>query len=117
MNKCLSAAMAATLRWRPAPASSRPGSSSMRPTPIRRSISARSPATSARQWLLFGSTKDLSCVYLTKDGVSQAYDGKIRSSASMSLHQAGHMVWHVYQPRRPGRRDDQREPRVLAAPA
>ena len=31
-----------------------------------------------RQWLLFGSTKDLSCVYLTKDGLSQAYDGKIR---------------------------------------
>jgi hypothetical protein len=27
---------------------------------------------------VFGSTKDLSCVYLTKDGLSQAYDGKIR---------------------------------------
>ena len=27
---------------------------------------------------IFGSTKDLSCIYLTKDGVAQAYDGKIR---------------------------------------
>jgi hypothetical protein len=27
---------------------------------------------------VFGSTKDLSCVYLTKVGLSQAYDGKIR---------------------------------------
>ena len=51
-----------------------------------------------RQWLLFGSTKDLSCVYLTKDGVSQAYDGKIRRfGIDVGYTKAGHMVWHVYQ--------------------
>jgi hypothetical protein len=55
MNKCLSAAMATT----PAPASSRLAGSSMRPTPIRKSTSARSPATSAGNWLYGGSNNQI----------------------------------------------------------
>ena len=47
---------------------------------------------------LFGSTKDLACVYLTKDGASQAYDGKIRKfGLDLGYTKAGHMIWHVYQ--------------------
>ena len=47
---------------------------------------------------LFGSTKDLSCVYLTKDGVSQLYDGKIRKfGLDVGYTKASHMIWHVYQ--------------------
>jgi len=47
---------------------------------------------------VFGSTKDLSCVYLTKDGASQAYDGKIRKfGLDIGFTKAGHLVWHVYQ--------------------
>ena len=30
---------------------------------------------------VFGSSRDLSCVYLTKEGLAQAYDGKIRRFA------------------------------------
>ena len=37
-------------------------------------------------------------MYLTKDGVSQAYDGKIRRfGIDVGYTKAGHMVWHVYQ--------------------
>lgn len=47
---------------------------------------------------LFGSTKDLSCVYLTKEGQSQAYDGKIRKfGLDIGYTKPGHLVWHVYQ--------------------
>ncbi len=47
---------------------------------------------------IFGSTKDLSCIYLTKDGVAQAYDGKIRKfGIDIGYTKAAHLVWHVYQ--------------------
>lgn len=47
---------------------------------------------------LFGSTKNLSCVYLTKDGAAQAYDGEIRKfGLDLGYTRAGHMIWHVYQ--------------------
>jgi hypothetical protein len=47
---------------------------------------------------ILASTKDLRCVYLTKNGISQAYDGKIRKfGIDVGYTKAGHMVWHVYQ--------------------
>ena len=47
---------------------------------------------------VLGSTKDLNCVYLTKDGVSQAYSGTIRKfGIDLGYTKAGHMVWHVFQ--------------------
>jgi Protein of unknown function (DUF992) len=47
---------------------------------------------------VFGSTKDLSCVYLTKEGTAQVYDGKIRRfGIDLGYTTAGHMIWHVYQ--------------------
>ena len=47
---------------------------------------------------VFGSTKDLSCVYLTKDGASQVYDGKIRKfGIDIGYTKAAHLIWHVYQ--------------------
>ncbi len=47
---------------------------------------------------VLGSSKNLSCVYLTKDGVSQAYAGTIRKfGIDLGYTKAGHMVWHVFQ--------------------
>jgi hypothetical protein len=47
---------------------------------------------------VFGSTKDLSCIYLTKEGVAQAYDGKIHKfGIDIGYTKAAHLVWHVYQ--------------------
>lgn len=47
---------------------------------------------------IFGSSKDLSCVYMTKDGAEQAYDGKIRKFGLDIGHtKTAHLVWKVYQ--------------------
>jgi hypothetical protein len=47
---------------------------------------------------ILGSSKNLDCVYLTKDGVSQAYAGTIRKfGIDLGYTKAGHMVWHVFQ--------------------
>ena len=43
---------------------------------------------------VFGSSRDLSCVYLTKEGASQAYDGKIRRfGLDLGTTKPGHVVW------------------------
>ena len=56
-----------------------------------------------------------SCVCLTKDGVSQAYDGKIRKfGIDVGYTRAGHMVWHVYQLGGLVGDKTSRDPRVLA---
>lgn len=47
---------------------------------------------------VFGSSRDLSCVYLTKEGLSQAYDGKIRRfGLDVGTTKPSHVVWKVYQ--------------------
>lgn len=47
---------------------------------------------------IFGSTKELSCVYTTREGVEQAYDGKIRKFGLDIGHtKSAHLVWKVYQ--------------------
>lgn len=47
---------------------------------------------------VFGSTKDLSCVYLTKDGGSQAYTGKIHKfGIDIGYTKSAHLIWHVFQ--------------------
>ena len=47
---------------------------------------------------IFGSSKELSCVYITKDGVEQAYDGRIRKfGLDIGYTKAAHLVWKVYQ--------------------
>lgn len=47
---------------------------------------------------IFGSTKQLSCVYTTKDGVEQAYEGQIRKFGLDIGHtRSAHLVWKVYQ--------------------
>jgi len=47
---------------------------------------------------VLGSTKDLDCVYLTKEGVGQAYTGTIRNfGIDLGYTKDGHMVWHVFQ--------------------
>lgn len=47
---------------------------------------------------VFGSSRDLSCVYLTKEGVSQTYDGKIRRfGLDLGTTKPGHVIWKVYQ--------------------
>jgi hypothetical protein len=47
---------------------------------------------------VLGSTKDLDCVYLTKEGASQAYRGTIRKfGIDLGYTKEAHMVWHVFQ--------------------
>lgn len=46
---------------------------------------------------VFGSTKDLDCVFLTKNGTSAQYDGKIHKyGIDLGYTKAVHSVWHVY---------------------
>lgn len=64
---------------------------------------------------IFGSTKDLSCVYTTKDGVEQAYDGKIRKiGLDIGFTKAGHLVWKAYQLGGLVGNQTSNDPRVLA---
>ena len=79
MNKCLSAAMAATLAMATG-ACQQPTGQQLNATNANSQvyIGALTCNVSGGTGYVFGSTKDLSCVYLTKDGLSQAYDGKIR---------------------------------------
>jgi hypothetical protein len=61
-------------------------------------IGALSCSVTGSSGYIFGSSRDLSCVYLTKDGASQAYDGKIRRfGLDIGPTKASHMIWHVYQ--------------------
>lgn len=47
---------------------------------------------------IFGSSQDLSCVYTTRDGVEQAYDGRIRKfGLDIGYTKTAHLVWKVYQ--------------------
>src|SRR6185295_861742 len=47
---------------------------------------------------VFGSSRDLSCVYLTKEGAAQAYDGKIRRfGLDLGVTRPSHVILHVYQ--------------------
>ena len=99
MSKCLSAAVAAILALATG-ACQQPTAQQMNTTnansPIY--IGALTCSVSGGSGYLFGSTKDLSCVYLTKEGASQLYDGKIRKfGIDVGYTKAGHMIWHVYQ--------------------
>jgi hypothetical protein len=61
-------------------------------------IGALSCNVSGSSGYLIGSTKDLGCVYTTKEGGVQAYDGKIRKfGLDLGTTKAGHMIWKVYQ--------------------
>ena len=47
---------------------------------------------------VFGSTRDLSCVFLNKEGTSASYDGKIRRfGLDLGTTKPSHVVWKVYQ--------------------
>ena len=47
---------------------------------------------------VFGSTRDLSCVFLNKEGASASYDGKIRRfGLDLGTTRPSHVIWHVYQ--------------------
>src|SRR5258708_14072010 len=61
-------------------------------------IGALTCTVSASTGFVLGSTKDLNCVYLTKDGVSQAYAGTIRKfGLDLAYTKPRHMVGHVFQ--------------------
>lgn len=99
MDKCLSIAMAAILAMASGACqqqTARQLNTANANSPIY--IGALTCNVSGGSGYLFGSTKDLSCVYLTKDGVSQLYDGEIRKfGLDIGYTRAGHMIWHVYQ--------------------
>src|SRR5262245_13534073 len=47
---------------------------------------------------VFGSTRDLSCVFLNKEGSSATYVGKIRRfGLDVGTTRPSHVIWHVYQ--------------------
>jgi Protein of unknown function (DUF992) len=47
---------------------------------------------------VFGSSRDLSCVFLNKEGSSALYDGKIRRfGLDLGTTKPSHVVWKVYQ--------------------
>jgi hypothetical protein len=47
--------------------------------------------------LIFGSSKDLSCVFVTTNGQSETYDGTIkRFGVDIGFTKARHVLWNVY---------------------
>lgn len=60
-------------------------------------IGALSCNVSGSSGYVFGSTKDLDCVFLTSKGTSQRYTGKINKfGIDIGYTKAIHTVWHVY---------------------
>jgi hypothetical protein len=47
--------------------------------------------------LIFGSSKDLSCVFVTANGASENYEGSIKKfGIDIGFTKAAHVLWHVY---------------------
>src|SRR5471030_1403084 len=47
--------------------------------------------------LIFGSSKDLSCVFVTVNGTSEIYQGSIKKfGVDIGFTKAAHVMWHVY---------------------
>ena len=47
--------------------------------------------------LIFGSTKDLSCIFVTSSGAAENYQGSIRRfGVDIGFTKAAHVLWHVY---------------------
>jgi hypothetical protein len=60
-------------------------------------IGALSCNVSGSTGYVFGSTKDLDCVFLTTKGTSERYTGKINKfGIDLGYTKAIHTVWHVY---------------------
>jgi Protein of unknown function (DUF992) len=99
MNKCLSVALAATLAMATG-ACQQPTAQQLNATNANSRIylGALTCNVSGSTGFVFGSTKSLNCVYLTKDGVSQAYSGNIRKfGIDLGFTKDGQIVWHVFQ--------------------
>jgi hypothetical protein len=47
--------------------------------------------------LVFGSSKDLTCVFVTHNGATETYQGTIRKfGIDVGFTKAAHVMWHVY---------------------
>lgn len=47
--------------------------------------------------LIFGSSKELACVFVTTDGASENYQGSIKKfGIDIGFTKAAHVLWHVY---------------------
>src|SRR5471030_2113793 len=47
--------------------------------------------------LIFGSSKELSCVFVTVNGTSENYQGSIKKfGIDIGFTKAAHVMWHVY---------------------
>ena len=47
--------------------------------------------------LIFGSSKELTCVFVTTDGGSENYQGSIKKfGIDIGFTKAAHVLWHVY---------------------
>jgi hypothetical protein len=66
-------------------------------TQVKAYIGALSCNVSGSVGFIFGSTKELSCVFLTINGTSELYHGSIdRFGIDIGYTNAIHVVWHVY---------------------
>jgi hypothetical protein len=47
--------------------------------------------------LIFGSSKELSCVFITNAGAAETYQGSIKKfGVDVGFTKAAHVLWHVY---------------------
>jgi Protein of unknown function (DUF992) len=66
-------------------------------TQVKAYVGALSCNVSGSVGFIFGSTKELSCVFLTINGTSELYRGSIdRFGIDIGYTNAVHVVWHVY---------------------
>jgi hypothetical protein len=98
MNKCLSAAVAATLALATS-ACQQPTAQQVNQqnTGSRIYIGALTCNVSGSTGYVLGSTKKLDCVFLNRNGSTALYDGEIRKvGIDIGYTRAVHSIWRVY---------------------
>jgi len=98
MNKCLSAAVAATLALATG-ACQQPTAQQINQqnTGSRIYIGALTCNVSGSTGYVLGSTKKLDCVFLNRNGTTALYDGEIRKvGIDIGYTRAVHSIWRVY---------------------
>ena len=98
MNKCLSIAVAATLAVAAAGCQQpTPSQLNQQNSGSRIYIGALSCNVSGSQGFVLGSTKELDCVFVDKNGTTAAYTGTIHKyGIDIGYTRAVHSIWRVY---------------------
>ncbi len=98
MNKCLSAAVAATIALAAGACQQQNAQQINQANANSRIyIGALTCNVSGSTGYVLGSTKKLDCVFLTKNGTTAQYDGEIHKfGIDIGYTHAVHSIWHVY---------------------